>query len=98
MIERYVFVKLKPEHAHAKSRAEVVEKSRRLAEVPGVRALTVGQPADAGAKSAWDLSLAIRFDTLDAVDAYLAHAGHEAYWEGFMEPRVQVVKYWNFEV
>jgi Stress responsive A/B Barrel Domain len=98
MIERYVFVKLKPEHATAKGRAEVVEKSRKLSAVPGVRALTVGQPADAGATAAWDLSLALRFDSLADVEAYLEHAGHEAYWEAFLEPRVQVIKFWNFEV
>lgn len=98
MIERYVFVKLKKEHATEEARAAIRARSRELAEVPGVLSLHVGAPADAGALSAWDLSLAIRFAKLADVEAYLAHAGHEAYWEGFLEPMVQVVKYWNFEV
>jgi hypothetical protein len=98
MIERYVFVKLKPEHATLQGRAEVRARSRALAKVPGVRAVTVGEPADPSAAAAWDLSLVVRFDTLADVDAYLEHPGHEAYYEGFLEPRLQVIKAWNFEV
>ncbi len=98
MIERYVFVKLKPEHATRQGRAEVRAQSQRLARVPGVRALTIGEPADAGAASAWDLSLAVRFDSLQDVEAYLEHAEHGAYYEGFLEPRLQVIKAWNFTV
>jgi hypothetical protein len=98
MIERYVFVKLKPEHATDAGRAEVRARSQALASVPGVRGLAVGTPADASALAAWDLSLVVRLDSLADVERYLDSPGHEAYWEGFLEARVQVVKYWNFEV
>jgi len=98
MIERYVFVKLKPEHATDAQRAEIRDRSRALLSIPGVRGLAVGTPADAAATSAWDLSLCVRFDSLAAVDRYLDDPGHEAYYEGFLLPRLQVIKAWNFEV
>jgi hypothetical protein len=98
MVERYVFVKLKPEHATLQGRAEVRAQSKRLALVPGVRALVIGEPADTGAAAAWDLSLVVRFDSLDDVDRYLEHREHLAYYEGFLAPRLQVIKAWNFLV
>ena len=64
----------------------------------GVRGLWVGKPADAGANSAWDLSLTLQFDALEDVARYLDDPGHEAYYEGFLEPRIRVIKAWNFEV
>jgi Stress responsive A/B Barrel Domain len=98
MIERQVFVKLKPEFASDAARAEVRARSLELRDVPGVRSVTVGMPADDDALRAWDLSLTVRFDSLDEVDAYLDHPGHEAYYEGFLLERLQVIKAWNFEV
>ena len=98
MIERYVFVKLKPEYANDAARAEIRERSRALAKVPGVRGVSVGTPADEGAIAAWDLSLCVRFDSLAAADRYLDDPGHEAYYEGFLLERLQVIKAWNFEV
>jgi hypothetical protein len=98
MIERYVFIKLKPEHATDQGRAEVRARSQALAALPGVRGLAVGTPADASALAAWDVSLVVRFDSLADVERYLDDPGHEAYYEGFLLPRLQVIKYWNFEV
>ena len=98
MIERYVFVKLKPQHATDATRAQIRARSHDLANVPGVRGVVVGTPADAGALHAWDLSVTVRFDTLEDVERYLEHPGHEAYYEGFLEPMIQVVKAWNFGV
>ena len=98
MIERYVFVRLKPEHATEHGRAEVRARSLALASVPGVLGLSVGTPADPSARSAWDFSLVVRFDSLAAVERYLEHPSHAAYYEGFLEPRAQVVKAWNFEL
>jgi hypothetical protein len=97
MIARYVFVKLKPEYGDAAGLAELVARSRRLAGIEGVRELTIGKPADADANS-WDVSLALRFDSLQAVQRYLADSGHEAFYEGFLQARVHVIKAWNFEV
>jgi hypothetical protein len=98
MVERYVFVKLKPEHATEQGRAEVMARSQRLTRVPGLRGLRIGAPADAAALAAWDLCLVARFETLAAIAAYLEHEEHVAYHDGFLEPRVQVIKAWNFQV
>jgi len=98
MIERYVFVKLKPEHATEQGLREARERSAQLSRVPGVVGLTIGAPADAGARAAWDLCLVVRFETLSAVEPYLDHPEHEDYYQGFLIPRMQVCKAWNFEI
>jgi Stress responsive A/B Barrel Domain len=98
MVERYVFVKLKPEHATDAGRAEVRARSLALRTVPGVRSVVIGAPADPAALSAWDLSLIVRFDSLDDVERYLDDPGHADYYEGFLLERLQVIKAWNFEV
>ena len=98
MVERYVFVRLKPEHATEHGRAELRARAAALAKLPGVLALTVGEPADAAARSAWDLSLVARFDSLAAIERYLEQPGHAAFFDVFLQPRAQVIKAWNFEV
>lgn len=98
MIERYVFLRLKNEHATEQGRSEARARAAALAQVPGVLALTIGEPADPSARGAWDLSLTARFDSLAAVERYLAHPAHAAYYETFLAPRVAVIKAWNFEV
>ena len=98
MIERHVYVKLKPEYASDEARAEVRARSLTLGAVPRVRGVVVGTPADDGAQRAWDLCLTVRFDSLADVEAYLDHPGHEAYYEGFLLERLAVIKAWNFEV
>jgi hypothetical protein len=98
VVERYVFVRLKPEHATEHGRHELRARATALAKLPGVIALTVGTPADAAARGAWDLSLVARFDSLAAVERYLEHAGHAAFFDALLQPRAQVIKAWNFEV
>jgi hypothetical protein len=98
VIERHVFLRLKPEHATEQGRNEVRARAAALAHVPGVIALTIGLPADAGARGAWDLSLTARFDSLAAVERYVEHPAHTAYFETFLAPRLAVLKAWNFEV
>jgi hypothetical protein len=98
VIERYVFVKLKPEYATADGRAEVRARSEQLAAIPLVRSLTIGSPADPGAEHAWDLSLVLRFDSRADVNAYLHHPEHDAYYEGFLQARLIVIKAWNFTI
>jgi hypothetical protein len=97
MIVRYVFVKLEPEYADAGGLEELVTRAGRLADIEGVRELTLGRPADADANS-WDMSLALRFDSLWAVERYRQDRRHEAFYEGFLKARVKVIKAWNFEV
>jgi hypothetical protein len=98
VIERYVFIKLKAGYATERGRAELEARSLRLARVPGVRGLTIASPADRAALGAWDLGLVVRFDALDAVEKYLEHPEHVAYYAEFLEPRLQVIKAWNFQV
>lgn len=98
MIERYVFVKLKPEYATEQGLAGVRAHSETLRTIPGVLALVIGTPADAGAGAAWDLSLALRFASLADVAGYLADPVHGAYYDGFLRERVAAIKAWNFEV
>jgi hypothetical protein len=98
MIVRHVFVKLKPGFGDEAALAEIVARSRQLAAIEAVRGLWVGKPADAGASSAWDLNLTLQFDALEDVARYLADPRQEAYHEGFLEPRIRVIKAWNFEV
>ena len=73
-------------------------RSQALAAIAGVREVVLATPADAAAAKAWDLSLIVRFDALTDVKRYLADPAHIAYYEGFLEPRLQVIKAWNFEV
>jgi hypothetical protein len=98
MIVRYVFVKLKAQYGDARGLEEVCARSGELAAIDGVRSLAVGKPADAGASSAWDLSLALAFDSLQAVARYLQEPRHVAYYDGFLKPRLHVIKAWNFEL
>jgi hypothetical protein len=98
VIERYVFVKLRPEHATLAGRAEVCARARELAEIPGVCGVVAGMPADEAALSAWDVSLVVRFGAIAEVPGYLADPRHVDFYEGFLKPRAQVIKAWNFEV
>jgi hypothetical protein len=99
MIQRVVAIKLKPAYSNAADRAQVAAASREvLAVVPGVRAFDVGQPADAAAEKSWDLLLLLRFDDLDAVEAYRAHPNHRRYMDVFLRPMLDVIKVWNFEL
>lgn len=99
MIDRIVLFKLKEAYAHDAARREVAAHSRQvLASVPGVEEVRVGVPADAAAGKSWDLSVVVRFASLDAVEAYRVHPVHRAYVDEYMRPRMEVVKAWNFEV
>jgi hypothetical protein len=99
MIQRVVAIKLKPAYSNDADRAQVATASREvLGGVPGVRALDVGIPADAAAGKSWDLLLLLRFDDLQAVEAYRAHANHRRYMDVFLRPMLDVIKVWNFEL
>jgi Stress responsive A/B Barrel Domain len=99
MIQRVVAIKLKPAYSNAADRAQAAAASREvLGAIPGVRALDVGLPADVAAEKSWDLLLLLRFDDLDAVEAYRAHANHRRYMDVFLRPMLDVIKVWNFEL
>ena len=98
MIERYVMVKLADAWSNPDGRAAVATETRaRLSEVPGVRAVTVGVPADEKSE-VWDVSIAVRFDDLDAMATYIADPLHRKYVDEYLSPKLAVVKAWNFEV
>ena len=99
MIERYVFLKLDDSHATAQGRATVAAETRqRLADLPGVRGLRVGLPADDRAAQAWDLSIAVVFDDLEAVETYRVHPDHRAYVDASLRPMLAKITAWNFEL
>lgn len=98
MIERYVFIRLKEPYGEPDNRAQLVARSKALATLPGVRSLRVGSPADDRAQEAWDISLALTFDDLEAVETYRLHPEHRAYVDDFLTPRLAAIKAWNFEV
>jgi len=99
MVERYVFIKLKDAMSTAERRREVVERARAvLPTVPGVVSVRVGEPADGAAVASWDVSIAVRFASIDAVEPYRAHPDHRAFVDGFIRPRMQIIKAWNFDI
>ena len=48
-----MFLRLKPEHATEQGLIQVRARAAALAQVPGVLALTIGEPADQSARGAW---------------------------------------------
>lgn len=99
MIERYVFLKLDPQHANpAGRRAVAAETLARLASLPGVKDLRVGLPADDRAAKAWDVSIVVAFEDLDAVEPYRTHPAHRAYVDEYLQPMLTAIRAWNFEL
>jgi hypothetical protein len=95
MIERIVLVKLNPDEAVA----EVAAHSREvLQDLPGVRSVHVGQAADQPSSKAWDLSLVLRFESLEDLEAFRVQPDHRIYVDEYLKPRMQFIKAWNFEV
>ncbi len=97
MVERYVFIKLKDKYSNKKGRAEVVSEAKSvLPGIPGVVDFSVGKPGDKHAKAAWDVSLRLRFLELEDVNPYKKHEDHRYFVDEFLEPRMKVIKAWNF--
>ena len=99
MVERYVFIKLKDAQSTPQGRREVVEHTREaLPAIPGVASVVVGEPADGAAVASWDVSIAVRFDSIEDIEPYRAHPEHRRYVDEFLKPRMEVIKGWNFEI
>ncbi|MEM9490419.1 MAG: pseudouridine synthase, partial [Myxococcota bacterium] len=95
MIERYVFLRLKPEHRQ--QCAAIAEHSEAvLRALPGVVSAMVGTPADDHAESAWDLCFVVRFAALSDVEPYRIHPDHLRLTDEYLAPLVAVKKAWNF--
>ena len=97
MVERYLFVKLLPEHSNDEGRRLAAWQAHQLASAPGV-SVRVGLPADTSALSAWDLSLALGFESPDAADRFIAGPAYAAFVEAFLGDHGRVVKAWTFEI
>lgn len=98
MVERYLFVKLLPEHSGEVGRRRAAQEALQLTAGPGLGGVRVGLPADAAAAAAWDLSLALRFESLDAADRFIAGTAYRAFTEAFLGEHGRVVKAWTFEI
>lgn len=64
---------------HAEHRRQIVEASRQLAAIPGVRELRVGPVVSserAVVEDSYDVALSMRFDDAEALQAYLQHPLH----------------------
>lgn len=98
-IDRHHFLKLRPGFATPEGRDEVVARCRAvLPGLPGVQGVTVGTPTDDESAAAWDVSIVVRFATLADVARYRADPEHRRFVDGFLAPRVEFKKAWNFTV
>jgi hypothetical protein len=98
MVERYLFVKLLPEHSTDDGRRRAVQEVSSLAAASGVLSVRIGLPADAAALAAWDLSLALRFESRQAADRFIAGPAYRTFTEGFLGEHGRVIKAWTFEI
>lgn len=99
MIERYHFLKLKPEFRSDEHRRDTLTRVRAvLPTVPGVLSVTAGEPADEEAAAGWDVSIVVRFASLADVAPYRADPTHRRFVDEVLAPRVEFKKAWNFEV
>ncbi len=97
VIERIVLFKLKDEHCNDAARAEFAERTRTdLSALERVRSVTVGVPADEASEASWDISIVVRFDSMEDVQQYIVDPAHRAYVDGYAMPRIEVRKAWNF--
>jgi hypothetical protein len=98
MIQRFVFVRFRPEvQADAALEAIAAAVARVFPGLPGVTGAQVSRPADEQAAAGWDLCLTVQFDSIDAVPGYVDHPDHVAFVQAEMAPRILVKKSWNFE-
>ena len=97
MVERYLFAKLRAEHATPAGRAEARRQARALASVSGVLSVRSAEPADAAALHAWDLALVVRFPDSDTARAALEDPAYAAF-DRYLGAAAEVVKAWSFVV
>ncbi len=99
MIERIVLFKLKDEYCNDAARAEFAERTRTdLSALPQVRSVAVGVPADQASEASWDISIVVRFESMEHVEQYIVDPAHRAYVDHYATPRIEVRKAWNFRI
>jgi hypothetical protein len=99
MILRTVLVKLKDEWATPEGRAEVsAHGAAALAAVPGVVEAQGMVPADDAALASWDVMFQVRFASMEDVEPYRVHPDHLTFLNGYLSPRAEVKKVWNWSL
>ncbi len=99
MVERHVYIKLTAEHASPAGRTAAAAEIRGVfPQIPGVLAVTVGIPADDASAASWDLAITVRFRSADDIPAYLEHPVHQQWKRDTLQPKLEFIKAWNFEV
>ena len=99
MIERSVLFKLKDEYCNDAARDEFAERTRAdLSALPQVRSVSVGVPADEASQASWDISIVVRFESMEHVEQYIVDPAHRAYVDRYAMPRIEVRKAWNFHI
>lgn len=97
MISRVVLVKLKAERL-AEREAIAAHARQVLGSLADVVSATVGVPADEASARSWDLCFEVRLADAAALERYGQDPTHRAFVEGYMGPRAEMRKAWNFEV
>lgn len=99
MIERIVLFKLKDECRNDAARAAFADKTRAdLSALAHVRSVSVGVPADDASEASWDISIVVRFDSMEDVEAYIHDPAHRDYVDNYAAPQIEVRKVWNFRI
>ena len=99
MIERIVLFKLKDEYCNDAARDEFAERTRAdLSALPQVRSVSVGVPADEASQASWDISIVVRFESMEHVEQYIVDPAHRAYVDRYAMPRIEVRQAWNFHI
>jgi hypothetical protein len=102
MVERYLFVKLMPEHSSEEGRRRAARQAQALGSGTksdeGLASVRVGLPADEPALAAWDLSLTLRFESREQADRFIAGPAYRSFTEGFLGEHGRVIKAWTFEI
>jgi len=82
-MEHHVYFWLKEEHRNEADRAEFEAGIRGLFSIPEVAGGLFGKPASVMERpvidSTWDYATSMRFDTIEAQDAYQVHPDHDAF-------------------
>lgn len=97
MIQRVVLCKLAPKFA-ADVQTVIGHTAEVLPHVPQVRSFEVGAPSDPRTRKEWDFAILIRFDDMDAVEAYRDHDIHRKYYEVYLKPMLAEIRVYNFAV
>jgi hypothetical protein len=98
MIQRIVLIRLTEKFSTEEGRSEVLEYSRqRLAAAPQIASFTAGAQVAPLAEKRWDLALTMNFETRKDVDEYCLSAAHRTFFEDFLQPRLALIKAWNFD-